>query len=102
MSALRDAYGPLSAAGAVVYGVNPSSDASHRRFVEKLKLPYPLIVDAGARIARAFRTGWGPIVRRTVYVIAPDSTIAFAQRGAPSAEVILEAVKKAQSGSASG
>ncbi len=75
-----------------MYGVNPASDASHRKYVEKLRLKYPLIVDTGGRIARLFRCGWGPAVRRTVYVISPDSKIAYSKRGAPPVEEILAAI----------
>lgn len=79
-------------ARAIVYGVNPASDASHRRYVEKLRLRFPLIVDTGGRIARVFRAGIGPLVRRTVYVIAPDGTIAYSKRGAPAVEEILAVI----------
>jgi thioredoxin-dependent peroxiredoxin len=82
----------FAAAGAVVYGVNPASAERHRLFLEKLELPFPLIVDKGGRVARVFRSGVGPITRRTVYVIAPDGRIAFARRGAPPAEEILAVI----------
>ncbi len=73
-----------------MYGVNPASKESHRKFFEKLHLPFPLIVDNGGRVARAFRAGWGKLVRRTVYVIAPDGKIAFSRRGAPAVDDILD------------
>ena len=95
MGGLRDAWAPLKAAGAVVYGVNPASTASHRRFFEKLSLPFPLIVDKGGRVARVFRAGWGRLVRRTVYVLAPDGTIAMARRGAPTVDDILAVIAAA-------
>jgi len=75
-----------------VYGVNPASEASHRRYVEKLCLRFPLIVDAGGRIARVFRSGWGPAVRRTVYVISPDAKIVYSKHGSPPVEEILAAI----------
>lgn len=75
-----------------MYGVNPASAARHRLFLEKLKLPFPLIVDKGGRVARVFRSGAGPVIRRTVYVIDPDGRIAFARRGAPSAAEILAVI----------
>ncbi len=93
MSALNGSYSELQDAGAIVYGVNPATDASHRKYIEKLSLKFPLIVDAGGRIARAYRAGWGPLVRRTVYVISPDLKIAFAKRGAPPVEEILAVIK---------
>ena len=75
-----------------MYGVNPQSSDVHGRFAAKLDLPFPLIVDKGGRVARVFRSGWGPLVRRTVYVIAPDGHIAFAERGAPPVSDILAVI----------
>jgi peroxiredoxin Q/BCP len=72
----------LASAGAVVYGVNPSSGQSHRAFREKHGFPFPLIVDEGRRIAHAYRCGRF-IVTRTVYVISAGGKIAFAGRGQP-------------------
>jgi peroxiredoxin Q/BCP len=92
LSALNASLARLRGAGAIVYGVNPASDARHRRYAAKLRLGFPLIVDTGGRVARAFLAGWGPLVRRTVYVISPDSRIVFAKRGAPPVEEILAAI----------
>ena len=75
-----------------MYGVNPASDESHRRYVEKLNLRFPLIVDTGGRVARAFRAGWAGVTRRTVYVISPDSRIVFSERGTPAVNAILAAI----------
>jgi peroxiredoxin len=89
---LNAAYGRIQEAGAIVYGVNPASDASHKSYAEKLKLSCPLIVDTGSRIARAYRSGWASLVRRTVYVVSPDGRIAFSKRGAPPVEELLDAI----------
>jgi peroxiredoxin len=75
-----------------VYGVNPANEASHKLYAEKLKLSFPLIVDTGGRVSRAFRSGWASVVRRTVYVISPDGRIAYSKRGAPPVEEILSAI----------
>ncbi len=93
MGGLRDTWFSFSAAGAVVYGVNPASAERHRLFLEKLELPFPLIVDKGGRVARVFRAGVGPMVRRTVYVIGPDGRIVFSQRGAPPVEEMLKVIQ---------
>lgn len=89
MAELRDAWTSLQSAGAVVYGVNPSSETSHRRFAVKHSFPFALLVDQGARIARAYRSGLWLLVRRTVYIIGPDGTVVFAQRGKPSPQQLL-------------
>ncbi|MBA3974686.1 MAG: hypothetical protein C0504_10790 [Candidatus Solibacter sp.] len=82
----------LQNAGAIVYGVNPADQASHRTYAEKLKLSFPLIVDTGGRVARAFRSGWSSVIRRTVYVVSPDGRIAYSKRGTPPVEQILDAI----------
>jgi peroxiredoxin Q/BCP len=97
LSALNGSIERFQDAGAIVYGVNPASAGSHTKYVEKLRLKFPLIVDKGGRIARAFRSGWGPLVRRTVYVVSPDAKIVYAKRGAPPVEQILAAIGTAAS-----
>ena len=72
-----------------MYGVNPSSETSHQRFAHKHFCPFPLIVDKGARIAHAYRSALWLLARRTVYVIGPDGTIVFAQRGKPLPDELL-------------
>ncbi len=76
----------------MVYGVNPAGARSHTRYVEKLALPFALVYDKGGRIAFKYRCGFGPIVRRTVYVIGPDGTIAASWRGTPAVGEILAAL----------
>jgi peroxiredoxin Q/BCP len=70
-----------------VYGVNPGSTESHRRFREKHSLPYALLVDEGQQVARLYRAN-GLIVKRTVYVIGTDGKIKFGQRGMPKPPVV--------------
>lgn len=79
----------------MVYGVNPARAESHARFAERLALPFPLLVDEGGRIARAWRAGFWRLVRRTVYVVAPDGTVAAAWRGDPPVDEILRAIRQA-------
>ena len=75
-----------------MYGVNPAGEASHKLYAEKLKLSFPLIVDTGGRVARAFRSGWASVVRRTVYVLSPEGLIVYSKRGNPPVEEILSAI----------
>jgi peroxiredoxin Q/BCP len=71
-----------------VFGVNPAGAAKHQRFRNKFRLPFPLLVDAGHRIATRYRAN-GLIVRRTVYLIGPDGRVLFARRGMPAPTVVL-------------
>ncbi len=73
---------------AVVYGVNPGSLESHKKFAEKNQLPFPLLVDEGQAIAKLFNAN-GLFVKRTVYLISPDGKILYGRRGMPSPSEVL-------------
>lgn len=73
--AIRDSWPLLRAEGIEVFGVNPDSAQSHQAFRTKFDLPFPLLVDENAQLARAFgfdhpwaRTGQWPVQRSTVIV----------------------------------
>jgi peroxiredoxin Q/BCP len=54
----RDSWPSVRAAGAVVLGVSPDSETSHRKFKEKHSLPFPLLVDQDHRVAERYGA-WG-------------------------------------------
>ena len=88
----RDNWERAKSHNTLVFGVNPADSASHEKFREKNKLPFPLIVDAGRKVCDLYHTN-GLIVKRTVYVIGPDGTILYAKRGKPSVSEVLAAAK---------
>lgn len=51
---IRDAWADFKAAGIEVYGVSTQDAASHTSFSEKHNLPFPLVVDVGGEVAKAF------------------------------------------------
>lgn len=51
---LRDRAADLSAAGIEVYGVSAQDADSHKAFIDKYQLPFPLVVDGDGKIAAAF------------------------------------------------
>lgn len=51
--AIRDAWNDLRERAAV-FGVNHDTPEGHRRTIEKLALPFPLLSDENHRIARAY------------------------------------------------
>ena len=85
---MRDNWGEATARGVEVFGVNPQSAASHAKFRNKHAFPFPLLVDAGQKVAALYHCN-GIIVKRTVYRIGPDGVIRFARRGMPSPHEIL-------------
>lgn len=60
---LRDEYADIRKTGAVLLGVSTDNAASHRAFREHHGLPFPLLVDAEARVATAYGA-WG---EKTLY-----------------------------------
>lgn len=80
---LRDNYADLSKAGYQIIGVSVDNEASHRRFIEKNGLPFPLIADTDRSLVEAFGV-WGEKSMygrkymgtfRTTFLISKDGTI---------------------------
>lgn len=74
----RDASGDFLEAGATVVGVSSDSSASHRKFADKHKLPYPLLADEGGALRKQFgapRSMLGLVEGRTTYVIDASGVI---------------------------
>ena len=54
----RDAYKDFQDKGAVVLGVSPDPAKAHDKFTQKLKLPFPLLLDEEKNIINAYGV-WG-------------------------------------------
>jgi peroxiredoxin Q/BCP len=91
----RDDGDAFASAGALVFGVNGDSDASHKRFIAKFGLPMPLLIDADLTVAKSYDAviGLGPVrfVNRTVVGIDRQGRVAFYERGMPATAKILAA-----------
>jgi peroxiredoxin len=74
------------------FGVNPASVQSHATYAAKLKLPFPLLSDAGLQISGAYGTlkPDGAGIARSVCLIDRDGTVLYTQSGAPGADIVLE------------
>lgn len=55
---LRDNYERFLAAGYEIVGVSKDSEQSHQKFIEKFRLPFPLISDTELVILKAY-DAWG-------------------------------------------
>src|SRR5262245_14285002 len=75
--AFRDAYEDFTKAGAVVIGVSGDSDASHRGFAEKQRLPFLLVSDTDGSIRKAFGVSntFGLVPKRVTFVIDKQGVI---------------------------
>lgn len=92
---MRDNWERLKSRHAIVLGINPAEAGSHQAFKKKHSYPFPLLVDAGKRVARLYHAG-GLVVKRTVYVIGRDGKILLAKRGKPSVDEVLAVIPAAE------
>lgn len=53
---LRDNYNALLSAGYVVLGISSDDEKSHKKFIEKQSLPFPLIADTDLKVHEAYGT----------------------------------------------
>ena len=86
---LRDNSTLLAQHGVKVFGINPQSAASHKRFDERHHFGFPLLVDRNQEVARLYKARWLTTLR-TVYLIDPEGIIRFAKRGKPTPEEVLK------------
>lgn len=84
----RDHWQAAQAKDTLVFGVNPQSAESHRKFAEKYHYPFPLLVDTGKKVSAQYHAG-GLVVKRTVYLIGKSGRIRFARRGKPAPDEVL-------------
>jgi len=76
----RDAIAAIRALDTQVLGVSLDDSASHARFAEKYRLPFPLLADVDGAVSRAYGALWslGPMkfAKRHSFIIDPDGRIA--------------------------
>lgn len=80
---LRDNYQRMLSKGYAVVGVSVQDEKSHKRFIEKYQLPFPLIADTEHRLVEAFgvwgekkmagRTYMGTL--RTTFIISEEGIV---------------------------
>ncbi len=74
--------------------INPASVTSHQNYAEKKGFNFPLLSDPGEIVVAKYKcqksTGKGVI--RTVYALAPDGKVIFAERGHADFDKVLETI----------
>ena len=80
---LRDNYQRMLSKGYAVVGVSVQDEKSHKRFIEKYQLPFPLIADTEHRLVETFgvwgekkmagRTYMGTL--RTTFIISEEGIV---------------------------
>jgi peroxiredoxin Q/BCP len=81
--AIRDSMADFEARNAVVLGVSPDDEGSHRKFKEKYSLPFTLLADPGHEVAEEYgvwvekrndgKTYKG--IERSTFVIDPEGKV---------------------------
>lgn len=86
--AFRDAYEHFVKADVEVVGVSSDSPASHRRFAEKHRLPFPIISDPDSSLRKLFGVprAWGIFPGRVTYVIDRQGVVRLAYNATLAAE----------------
>jgi len=104
----RDGFSRFEKAGIVVLGCSIDTSDSHRAFIKKYGIPFPLLLDHDKSIARAYGAANGiPILgfdRRITYLIDGSGKIMKVYPSVdPSTHAgeILQVLEKSASGSAS-
>jgi peroxiredoxin Q/BCP len=100
---IRDAWDVFRETEAVVLGVSPDDEASHRKFKEKYSLPFTLLSDRDHAVADAYGV-WGERslhgktymgIKRSTFVVDEDGNVARAVYGVKPdehAELVLAAL----------
>ena len=73
----RDSYDEFQALGAEVWGVSGDGASSHRRFIDRHQLPYPLLVDDNNKLRESFGVARSLFVvpGRVTYVIDAEGVV---------------------------
>ena len=74
---LRDSYEVFREHGAEVIGISSDNEISHKKFAEKLNLPYPLLSDKGGKVRRLYAVPktMGFLPGRVTFVIDKQGVI---------------------------
>jgi len=97
LCAVRDGKASYEAVGAAVIGVNPGTVEEHERFAARHGFDFPIVADTSGSIRT--RYGVGKILglflqQRIVYVIDKQGRIAYAKKGSPSTDEIVQAIER--------
>ncbi len=95
----RDSYSVWQKAGYLILGISPQGTESKKAFADKFDLPFPLLADEDASIAKAYDVyvdkglTWGDIplvVKRSTFVIDESGNIEQALYGVSSKTHVQE------------
>jgi peroxiredoxin Q/BCP len=76
---IRDSFDEFKGLNAIVFGVSFDSVESHKKFIEKYKLPFVLLADTDKRVAKAYGVAddGSAYAARVTFIINKEGKIAF-------------------------
>ncbi|MDI1322592.1 MAG: thioredoxin-dependent thiol peroxidase [Algoriphagus sp.] len=86
---LRDNYDALLKAGYIVLGVSSDDEKSHKKFIEKQSLPFPLLADTDLKVHEAYGTWVEKSMYGRKYMGTARTTFVIDEKG-----VIAEIIEK--------
>ena len=75
---IRDDFSAFRGLNATVVGASYDSVESHKKFIEKYHLPFPLIADQDKTVAKAFGVGGMLFASRATFIIDKNGKIVYA------------------------
>jgi len=78
--AFRDDYQDFQDLGADVIGISSDSEASHQKFTQKNRLPFPLLADVGGKVRKLYevpRALLGLLPGRVTFVVDKEGIIRY-------------------------
>ncbi len=78
MCSYRDHFDEFEGVQAVLLGISPQDVDSHERWIEKRKLPFPLLADSEKKVIDAYGVG-APVlgVRRSVFIVDGEGIVRY-------------------------
>ena len=102
--AFRDEYKTITANNAQVLGVSVDDQDSHKKFIEKYSLPFPLLADTDGAVAKQYGSltslGFIKFAKRHSFIINPEGNIAVIYRDVDPAnhsQEVLDDIERLQS-----
>lgn len=72
---IRDNFEEFKFDGVKTFGINSDSIESHKSFVNKYNLPFPLLTDSSEEVIKKYEAKGLIMVKRITYLISPEGTI---------------------------
>jgi peroxiredoxin Q/BCP len=88
---IRDEYAAFGEHNCVVFGINPADRDAHASFAKRHGYQFPLLVDSGRAVAKAYGVN-GILVKRTVVVIDMNGVVTWVKPGKPAVAEILRQI----------